>query len=78
MSRLKMKKQHSCALTSTEDNGSNKQGQVAVIQLQSIKLDSKLKLGLHDLTEGLSQAAQELPGNKAFTIGHQQSVFVHE
>lgn len=41
-------------LTSTENNGSNKQGQITVIQLQSIKLDSKLKLGLHDLTEGLS------------------------
>lgn len=40
-------------LTSTENNGSNKQGQITVIQLQRIKLHSKLKLGLHDLTEGL-------------------------
>lgn len=42
------------SLTSTENDGSNKQGQVAVIQLQSIELDRKLKLGLHDFTKGLS------------------------
>lgn len=65
-------------LTSTENNGSNKQRQVAVVQLQSVKLDGKLKLGLHDLAEGLPQTSQELPGHKAFAVGHQQPVFVHE
>lgn len=65
-------------LTSAENNGSDEQRQVAVVQLQSVKLDRKLELGLHDLAEGLPQTSQELPGHKAFAVGHQQPVFVHE
>ncbi len=63
--------------TSTADDGSNKQCEVTVVQFEGVKLHSKLKLGLHHLTERPSQALQELSGDEAAAVRHQQTVFIH-
>ena len=64
--------------TSTQDDGGHEEGQVAVVQLQGVELDGKLKFGLHDLAEGPPQAPQELAGDEALPVGHKEAVLVHE
>lgn len=56
--------------TSTQDDGSYEQCEVAVIQFQRIELESKLELRLHDLAEWLPETTQELTCDKAPPICH--------
>lgn len=65
------------SVTSAADNGSHKQGQVAVVQLQRVEACCKLEFGLHHVTEWPPKALEELSGDEASTAGHQEAVFVH-
>ena len=66
------------SLTSAQNDSCDEESQVTVIKFQGIELDSKLKLGLDDVTEGLSEAAQELTGDKTSAVGHQKPVLVDD
>lgn len=63
--------------TSAADDGGHKERQVAVVQLQGVKLGGKLELGLHHVAEGPPQALEELARDEARTVRHQQAVLVH-
>lgn len=63
--------------TSAADDGGHKERQVAVVQLQGVKLGGKLELGLHHVAEGPLQALEELSGDEAAAARHQEAVFVH-
>lgn len=65
-------------LTPTEDNDSQKQRHVAVIQLQRVELDRELKLWLHHLTEGFPETLEELPRHEDLSVGDEGPVFVHQ
>lgn len=66
------------SLTSTQNDGCDEESQVTIIEFQGIELDSELKLGLNDVTEGLSDAAQELAGDKTSAVGHQQPILIDD
>ena len=65
-------------LTSAQNDGCDEEGQVTVVKFQGVELDGKLELRLNDVTERLSEAAQELPGDEAGAVGHQQPVLVDD
>lgn len=64
-------------LTSTADYSGHKQSQVAVVQLQCIKLCGKLELWLHHITERSPQALEEFPGDEARAICYKKPVLIH-
>lgn len=66
-----------CSPTSTADDCSHKQSQVAVVQPQTVKFHSKLELGLHHVTERPSQTLEELPRDEARAVRDQKPVLVH-
>jgi hypothetical protein len=59
---------HEAWPVSTQNDGCNEESQVTVVKLQGIELDSKLEIGLSDVNEGLSEAAQELKGMKPLPL----------
>ncbi len=65
------------SVTSAADNGSHKEGQVAVVQLQGVEACGKLEFGLHHVAKWPPEALEELSGDEASTTGHQEAVFVH-
>lgn len=68
------------SVTSTADDGSHKQGQVAVVQLQRVEAGGELELGLHHVAKRPSEALEEFSGDEAdetTATGHQKAVFVH-
>lgn len=65
------------SVTSTADDGSHKQRQVTVIQLQGVEACGKLEFGLHHVAKWPPEAFEELSGDEASTAGHQEAVFVH-
>lgn len=68
---------HPMSVTSAADNGSHKEGQVAVIQLQGVEACGKLEFGLHHVAKWPPEALKELSGDEASTAGHEEAVFVH-
>lgn len=64
--------------TSAQDDDSQEQRHVAVVQLQHVELDGELKLGLHHFTEGFAQALEKLTGHEDLAIGDEGAIFVHE
>lgn len=66
------------SLTSAQNDSRDEESQVTVIKFQGIELDSKLELGLDDVTEGLSEAAQELTGDKTSAVSHQKPVLIDD
>lgn len=64
-------------LTSTADDGGDEQSQVTVVQLQCVELHGKLEFRLHHVAERSAQAFQELPGDEARAVRHEQPVLVH-
>lgn len=65
------------SVTSTADDGSHKQRQVTVVQLQGVEASGKLEFGLHHVAKWPPEALEELSGDEASTAGHQEAVFVH-
>lgn len=65
-------------LTPTENDNSQKQGHVAVVQLQRVKLDGEFKLWFHHLTERFPETLEELPRHKNLSIGDEGPIFVHQ
>lgn len=64
-------------VTSAADNGGHKQSQVTVVQLQGVEARGKLELGLHHVTKRPPEALEELSGDEAPAVGHQEAIFVH-
>lgn len=64
-------------ITSAADDGSDKKGQVAVVQLQGVEACGKLEFWLHHVAKRPPAALEELSGDEAPTAGHQEAVFVH-
>lgn len=65
-------------LTPTENDNSQKQSHVAVVQLQCVELDGELELRLHHLTERFPEALEELARHKNLSVGDKGPIFVHE
>lgn len=65
-------------LTPTEDNNSQKERHVAVVQLQSVKLHGKVKLWFQHLTKRFPETFEELPRHENLSIRDQGAIFVHQ
>lgn len=67
-----------CFFTSTQDECSDEERQVTVLQLKRFELRKEMKLVLHHVTEGLAEALDELSGYEDPAPGRQDAVLVGE